>query len=90
MSESYDVNLGRLRKIASEHGMALNPDPERLKKVVGLMADNHDAVGEWICPCKQQNKPPVKGADKICPCPEWLDEIKSDGKCFCKLFFAQA
>jgi ferredoxin-thioredoxin reductase catalytic subunit len=66
----------------------LNPDPERVKKVVGLMTANFEAVGEYICPCKQQNKPPVKGADTLCPCPEMGMEIEESGHCFCRLFVA--
>ncbi|HOW72295.1 MAG TPA: ferredoxin-thioredoxin reductase catalytic domain-containing protein [Phycisphaerae bacterium] len=90
MSPSYEKNLRRLTKIAAETGLRLNPDEARAQKVVGLMAENYHAVGEWICPCKQQHKPAQKGMDKACPCPEWLDEIAKDGHCFCRLFFAQA
>jgi ferredoxin-thioredoxin reductase catalytic subunit len=87
MPDTYTRNLERLQSMASKNGLMLNPDPERVKKVVGLMADNYDAVGEWICPCKQQHKPPERGKDKTCPCPEWLEEIERDGQCYCRLFF---
>ncbi|MBP7937597.1 MAG: ferredoxin:thioredoxin reductase [Phycisphaerae bacterium] len=89
MSATYEQNLRRLSDAAAKHGLVLNPDEARVQKVVGLMAENYDAVGEWVCPCKQQHKPAQKGMDKICPCPEWLDEIAKDGHCFCRLFFAQ-
>jgi ferredoxin-thioredoxin reductase catalytic subunit len=89
MSHTYTECLHRAQRIAQENGFKLNSDGERVQKVVGLMADNYDAVGEWICPCKQQHKPPVKSADKVCPCPEWIEEIRRDGSCFCKLFFAE-
>jgi len=87
MNNAYEINLGRLSTLARERGFVLNPDPARVKKVVGLMTENFLAVGEYICPCKQEHKPAQKGTDKTCPCPEWLDEIARDGQCFCKLFF---
>jgi ferredoxin-thioredoxin reductase catalytic chain len=87
MDNACEINLGRLDAVAREKGLVLNPDPARVKKVVGLMTENHLAVGEYICPCKQEHKPAQKGMDKTCPCPEWLDEIAKDGHCFCKLFF---
>jgi ferredoxin-thioredoxin reductase catalytic subunit len=86
MSE-YEKNLARLRSIASEKQLVLNPDEARVQKVVGLMTENFTAVGEYVCPCKQQNKPPVKGADTLCPCPEIMDEVSKEGHCFCRLFF---
>jgi len=88
MSPAYQRNYQRLAAVAEEHGLVPNPDEARVQKVVGLMAQNFDAVGEWICPCKQQHKPPEKGKDKTCPCPEWLDEIARDGHCYCRLFYA--
>ena len=83
----YETNFLRLKKIADEHGWVLNPDEERQRKVIGLMTENFIAVGEYVCPCKQQYKPPVKGKDKLCPCNEVNEEIKKDGHCFCRLFY---
>lgn len=88
MNSEYNTNLDRLSTLACEQGLVLNPDVARVNKVIGLMTNNYVAVGEYICPCKQQHKPAEKGKDKTCPCPEWLDEIAEDGHCFCKLFFA--
>jgi ferredoxin-thioredoxin reductase catalytic subunit len=90
MSSAYQVNYQRLKDVAEQHGLMLNPDEARVAKVVGLMAQNYDTVGEWICPCKQQHKPPQLGKDKTCPCPEWLDEIANQGHCYCRLFFASS
>ena len=88
MSDTYATNHARLSSVADEHGLILNPDSTRVQKVVGLMAANYDTIQEWVCPCKQTNKPPVQGKDKTCPCPEWLDEIADAGHCHCKLFFS--
>jgi len=85
--DSYQTNLHRLQQFAIQRGLKLNPDPARVEKVVGLMAKNHEAVGEWICPCKQKHKPAVKGGDIVCPCPTLDAEIGVAGHCICKLFF---
>ena len=84
--DTYQTNLTRLQQFAAQHGLKLNPDPARVEKVVGLMAKNFDAIGEWVCPCKQKAKPPVKGADITCPCPTLDAEIASAGPCHCRLF----
>lgn len=89
MSETYQTNLKRLTDLAQQHGLVLNPNEERVKKVVDLMADNFDMAGEWVCPCKQTVKPAVKGKDTTCPCPEWQDEINAQGHCHCKLFYTK-
>ena len=84
---AYDENLARLEKVAIEKDLVLNPDEARVRKVVGLMTENFFAAGEYICPCKQQHKPPVAGQDKLCPCPEMATEIREQGHCFCRLFY---
>jgi ferredoxin-thioredoxin reductase catalytic subunit len=86
--DTYQTNLTRLTACAAGRGLRLNPDQARVEKVVGLMAKNFDAVGEWVCPCKQKSKPPVSGADITCPCPTLDAEIAASGMCHCRLFFA--
>ena len=85
--DTYELNLKRIRDIAAERGLTLNHDRERLKKVVGLMAANYDLTGQWFCPCKQQHRPPLAGADPCCPCRELEDEIAADGHCRCRVFY---
>lgn len=89
MSACYEQNLNRLKGIAESNGLILNPDQQRVEKVVGLMATNYEITEEWICPCKQTVKPAEKGKDIVCPCPEWQDEIEDLGHCHCKLFYAK-
>lgn len=89
MPDTFDKNLKRLQEIARANGLVLNPDQERINKVVGLMANNYDLAEEWICPCKQKVKPAEKGKDTTCPCDEWKDEIQTLGHCFCRLFFTE-
>jgi len=82
----YNKNLVRISKIAKEHGFVLNPDQERLRKVIGLMTMNKNEFGKYYCPCKQKH-PLNPQEDPLCPCPEMDDEISREGHCFCKLFY---
>lgn len=88
----HDVEYARLLEelsvIAAREGFILNPDGERLDKVVGLMTENLVATGRRFCPCKQSH-PLDPAVDVVCPCPEWKEEIGSQGNCFCRLFFAR-
>ena len=86
---TYDDCLNRARALAERRGLVLNRDTERVKKVVGLMAENLSNHGHYYCPCKKQNDPPIHGTDPLCPCPELDDELAADGRCFCKLFFTK-
>lgn len=85
--EEYDNNMKRLKAIAQERKVVFNPDEARVQKVVGTMTENYIATGEYICPCKQKHKPPVKGLDTLCPCSGMMDEIAIDGHCHCRLFY---
>jgi len=83
----YDKNLTRLQDIARAKELVLNPDEARVQMVASRMVNNFEAIGEYVCPCKQKNHPPVKGKDILCPCPEMAKEINENGHCFCRLFF---
>ena len=82
----YNDNLARIKKISQENGYRLNPDQERIRKVVGLMTMNYNEFGKYYCPCKQSH-PLDPAKDVLCPCPPLADEVQRDGYCFCKLFF---
>ena len=45
----YNENLARVNKIAQHNGCVLNPDQERLRKVVGLMTMNKKEFGKYYC-----------------------------------------
>jgi len=87
MNNRYDDNMKRLKTFASEKGWILNPDEERVKKVVGLMTSNYEDHGDYYCPCKQSGDAPRIGNDVICPCPEAAAEVEQDGHCYCRLFY---
>jgi ferredoxin-thioredoxin reductase catalytic subunit len=86
--KDYEALLADTRRIAEANGCVLNPDGDRVAKVVGLMTENVVAVGKRFCPCKQSHPLDVE-KDVLCPCPTWKDEISQDGHCFCRLFYAK-
>jgi len=83
---AYNANLSRLQRVAQSKGFDLNPDPKRVKKVVGLMTQNYNEHGSYYCPCKQ-SEPLDPEKDVCCPCPAADAEVQKDGCCFCRLFF---
>jgi len=83
----YETSLERIQTIAQNEGFSLNPDTERIEKVVGLMTENFVAAGAYYCPCKQ-SRPLNVQTDTTCHCPEWKEEIVQSGHCFCRLFNA--
>ncbi|UCC12558.1 MAG: ferredoxin:thioredoxin reductase [candidate division WOR-3 bacterium] len=85
---AYNKNLARIHALAAEKGYRVNPDTERIEKVVGLMTMNSTAHTAYYCPCKL-NHPLDPQKDATCPCPELESEITKDGNCFCRLFFKQ-
>ena len=85
-THAYVSNLSRIKKIAEQGGHVLNPDEERIRKVIGLMTMNHNEFGKYYCPCKQSH-PLDPHKDVLCPCDELQAEIAKDGHCFCRLFF---
>lgn len=76
----------KMGQVAVKNGYAMNPDEERVEKVLGLMTENLVATGKPYCPCKQSDPLNLK-KDVICPCPDWKKEIEKDGHCFCRLFY---
>ena len=82
----YNKNLERIKNIAEEKGFILNPDEERVKKVVGLMTMNFKEYNKYYCPCKQSHPlDPTK--DVVCPCSTLEQEVNKDGHCYCRLFY---
>jgi ferredoxin-thioredoxin reductase catalytic subunit len=85
-TEAYNKKLARVHALAAEKGFRVNPDTERVRKVVGLMTMNYTAHTSYFCPCKQSH-PLDPHKDVTCPCPELEAEITKDGNCFCRLFY---
>jgi ferredoxin-thioredoxin reductase catalytic subunit len=85
----YTAILNEMASLADQKGYNLNPDEERVRKVIGLMTENFVNAGKYYCPCKQSH-PLDPSKDVVCPCPACEEEIAKDGCCFCRLFFKEA
>lgn len=83
---AYQQNLDRLNNVAKSKRYYLNPDEERVKKVVGLMTMNFSQTNQYFWPCKQSHPLDVK-QDTACPYPEMDQEVAQKGNCFCRLFY---
>jgi len=82
----YKETLKRAGELAADRNYRLNPDIERVQKVVGLMTMNFNSTGRYYCPCKQSH-PLNTEKDVTCPCPELESEVAEDGCCGCRLFY---
>ena len=85
-TDEYNFNYKRIDELTHSGNYKLNPDNERVEKVIGLMTMNFNEFGKYYCPCKQSH-PLDPNKDVLCPCPQLADEVEKDGNCFCKLFF---
>lgn len=85
----YEAILRFLRKYASAKGLALNPNPQELNRVITGLAHNQKEKGFRYCPCRPLSGDPKEDAKKICPCFWHRDEIKKDGRCHCNLFWSK-
>ena len=83
----YLKTLERAEDIAERTGYIINPDMERVRKVIGLMTMNFMETGKYFCPCKQSH-PLDPENDVVCPCTEIHQEVEKDGNCFCRLFYS--
>ena len=75
-------NLDDLNKIANDHGWQLNPNVTITRSIMNFMNKNIAIFGKSYCPCRKEHV-----AENICPCVHADQEIKSDGKCHCSLYF---
>lgn len=87
-TQIYEETLSKAQKITEKKGYIINPDQERVHKVVGLMTMNYSEFGKHYCPCKQSH-PLNPEKDVLCPCSGLPEEIEKDGHCFCRLFYGK-
>ena len=83
----YDAVLRFARQYARAQGYTLNPDPEKLDRVIAGLVRNQKKHGFRYCPCRPLSGDPKEDAKKICPCFWHRDEVKRDGRCHCSLFW---
>lgn len=88
-----DANSDKIKqfvqKYADEKGFLLNSDSKQLQTILKGLVRNTDKYGHQYCPCRIRSGNLEKDKDIICPCAYHMDEIRTDGKCHCNLFFAK-
>ncbi|WP_349238263.1 ferredoxin-thioredoxin reductase catalytic domain-containing protein [Methanoculleus sp. 7T] len=72
---------------AREHDLVLNPDERVRDAVIRGLARNQLRYGRRYCPCRIRRGVPEDDAKIACPCAYHQEEIASEGKCRCNLFF---
>ena len=74
---------------AEAKGLALNKDEKVLGLVISGLATNQKNNGKPYCPCRPLEGNRQKDDKKVCPCFWHLGEVKQDGHCKCRLFYAK-
>jgi len=74
---------------AEAKGLELNRDKKVLGLVVSALAKNLREKGKPYCPCRPLEGNEEEDNKKVCPCYWHLEEVKKDGHCKCRLFFAK-
>lgn len=71
---------------AKNNGFRLNPDKTIVEFIAEGLAENEKNFGKRYCPCRTFAG--NRREDSICPCIYHQEEIKTQGRCHCGLFFA--
>ncbi len=67
----------------------LNPDSNKVDKVIRSLAKRKLKYGHQYCPCRMMSGEREIDAKIICPCEYHTEEIKQEGICSCDLFVSQ-
>ena len=72
----------KYEEIAKQRGLILNPNKEKVSKLLKALLKIEEKEGKKYCPCKSS-----RTDNEVCPCVDSADEIKNTGHCYCQLFF---
>jgi ferredoxin-thioredoxin reductase catalytic subunit len=64
----------------------LNPDTEKVDKIIKSLAKRKLKHGHQYCPCRMISGNEEMDAKIICPCEYHIEEIRQDDICNCDLF----
>ena len=78
-----------IEAVAKHQGWAPNPDDEFLSDLARGLAQNYNAYGYYLCPCRDGDGERELDRDIICPCDYAPPDIDEYGHCFCGLFLAK-
>lgn len=89
MGKEEEQVLQSSKGYAERKGLVLNTNKKILDLVVLGLVKNLKDKGEAYCPCRPLIGDKEEDEKKVCPCFWHLEEIKQDGHCKCRLFFAK-
>jgi len=78
-----------IRAVAKQHGWVVNPDEDFVDHLAGGLAQNYNAYGYFLCPCRDGDGDRAADKDIICPCEYVVPDQKEYGHCMCGLFLSR-
>ncbi len=85
MDKEQLMNL--LQKITENKDFMLNPDKEKVGKIVEGLLQNEKRFKLRLCPCRLRDGTRERDLQLLCPCKFKEDEAwKNLGRCTCNLF----
>ncbi len=75
-----------IREYVKTSSYELNPDTEKVDKIIKSLARRKLKHGHQYCPCRMISGNEEVDAKIICPCEYHIEEIKQDDICNCDLF----
>jgi len=83
-SEVIDFVVKIMEYIAKRNNWRLSSNRERVRLLIAHLIANWANYGHPYCPCRLE-----RIRENICPCVWAFEEIKNEGKCKCRLFYAE-
>lgn len=87
MEEREQEIMKTCENYASSSGFKLNDNKEFLNAIIKGLIKNEEHHGKLFCPCRPVTGNKEKDKKIVCPCIYHKEEIITDGKCHCSLFF---
>jgi ferredoxin-thioredoxin reductase catalytic chain len=86
MEKKINKIIEEYKKYAEENGFSLNPNKEVVQMLVKGLLEKEKEFGKRYCPCRRITGKKEEDNKIVCPCVYHLEEIKTQGRCFCGLF----
>ena len=78
-----------VHNVASQYKWRVQPNQEFLRLILEGLQRKFEALGYFLCPCREAWEVRNKDRDIICPCIYASDDIAEFGQCYCGLFLSK-
>ena len=85
--EEIQKLIKEYQEYADSKGFKLNTDEKALYTMVSALLKKQKKFGANYCPCLVMTGDVEKDKEIICPCIFHEEEVKTQGRCLCRLFF---